>query len=155
LLAPPPGHLRTDRGGLPPHPLEREVEGVAAMVHGNAAAAESPLAPPVRTPFRNAASKRVSEGVEGDGPNGPDSTGLDDIPDRLDHRRMLVIVARENHSMDGGGSLQEQRRLADGGGKRLLAKDVKAALQRSASDLRMRRGRSADVDKVEPVRLGI
>ena len=48
-------HLRADRRGIAREPLKGQVEGVAPVVHGDAAAGVAMLAPPVGAPLGDAA----------------------------------------------------------------------------------------------------
>jgi hypothetical protein len=56
-------HLRRYSSGIGPKPFERQVKGMAAMVHRNAAATIAAFATPMGFPFRDAFCMRVSVDV--------------------------------------------------------------------------------------------
>ena len=79
-------------------PVERQVERVAPVIHRDAAAGEAPLAPPVAAPLVDALGVRVAERLQGHELDRADEPRVEHLPHRLDDRRVLVVVAGEEHA---------------------------------------------------------
>src|SRR5262249_57792621 len=120
------------------------------------AAAGDPFSPaPGGPPLGDAARESIAEGAQSDGTNCADAPALKDRADGFDHRRMLVVVTRENNPAHRCRRLEQERCLADGWRQRLFAQHVQAALERGAGDFAEIRWGGAEIDEVEsaPFRL--
>jgi len=82
--------------GRPPS-SRRPVEGVAAVIHGDAAARQRAFAAPVRPPFVDTLGVGVAEGLHGHQVHGTDDSLVENAAHDLDHWRMFVVVAGEEH----------------------------------------------------------
>ncbi len=147
--APERGHLGGDGRGVRGEPVKGQVEGVAPVVHGDAAAGVAPLAPPVGPPLGDAAGVRVAEGVQRDERDLPDRAGGEDAAHGLHDRRVLVVVAGEEHALRPAGVVEQALGLLHGRRERLLAEHVQAAIEGGVRDRGVVAGRRGDVDEVE------
>ena len=102
-----------DRRRVGAQPLERQVEGVAAVIHRDAAARVAPLAPPVGAPAGDALGVRVAERLQRHQVDLADPARLDDAAHRLHDRRVLVVVAGVQHALGALRVAQHRARLLD------------------------------------------
>src|SRR5437763_15780033 len=72
-----------------------QVEAVAPVIHGNAAARRLAIPPPIGPPFLDACRVRRPEGRERDGAQLPDAARADGLAGEPHHRSGLVAVGGE------------------------------------------------------------
>jgi len=81
--------------------------------------------------------------------HGADAAGVDEGAHLLDHRRVLVVVAGEDHPSRDPRLLQHRPGVLDGGGEGLFAQDVQPALQGRDGDRPMLGRGGGDVHEIE------
>ncbi len=97
---------------------------------------------------------RRAERVERDEVDRTELAGREDVVDRADDRRVLVVVRREEYAADLLRMIEERARVGGGRRDRLLAEHVEAVLERGVRDRGVVARRRRDVDKVEAAGLG-
>ena len=119
------------------------------MIHSNAATAVAALPAPMRVPFLHTFCMCVSIGIERHRTNPSDSPAANNFANRLDHRRMLVIVTGKNHALRLPGVIEQSASLFRRTGQRLLTKNVNAAGQGGMRNSGMIVRRSRNIHEVE------
>src|SRR5258705_8667131 len=94
------GHPSAYRSGIGSKPIKGQIKAMTAVIHGDPSAAVATFAPPMGVPFCDALRMRVSVSIQRHGTHFADSTALNDLANRLDHRRMFMIVTGKNHSLN-------------------------------------------------------
>jgi len=125
------------------------------VVHGDAAARQAPLAPPVGAEAGHPLGVRVAEGLQRHEMDLADAPAVQDRAHRLDDRRVAVVVTGVNDALGAGGAAQHGARLVDRRRERLLAQHVQAAIEAGERHRGVVGGRRGHVDEVEPPPLAV
>jgi hypothetical protein len=97
---------------------------------------------------------RGTERIERHQVDRADLARLEHLADRLDHRRMLVVVRGEEHALGGRGVVEHRPRVGGTRRDRLLAEHVQAVLERGVGDGGVIARGCRDIDEVQPAGLG-
>src|SRR6185295_544725 len=104
-------HLSRHRRGIRAEPIEGQIQTMATVIHSNTATAVTALPAPMRVPFLHAFCMSISISVECHRTNSSDSTAVNNFANRLDDRRMLVIVTGKDHPLHLPGVIEQSTSL--------------------------------------------